>query len=73
MRRVEMPPAPILCAFNTIQDIVHNVRTLYGDLLNTYRGELWVVKTNPPSQGLGQGSGKASLERSARQRIWSCL
>eukprot|EP00957_Ditylum_brightwellii_P022700 1712325-Ditylum_brightwellii.AAC.1 len=59
MRRVGMPPAPIFCAFNTIQDMVHNVRTAYGDSLDTYGGELWVVKTNPPLQGLGQGSGKA--------------
>eukprot|EP00957_Ditylum_brightwellii_P022025 1661512-Ditylum_brightwellii.AAC.1 len=39
--------------------MVHNVRTAYGDFLDTYGRELWVVKTNPPSQGLGQGSDKA--------------
>eukprot|EP00957_Ditylum_brightwellii_P152207 11587820-Ditylum_brightwellii.AAC.1 len=59
MRRVGMPPAPIFCAFNTIQAMVHNVRTMYGGLLDTYGGELWVVKTNPTPKGLGQGSGKA--------------
>eukprot|EP00957_Ditylum_brightwellii_P096996 7386452-Ditylum_brightwellii.AAC.1 len=63
MRRVEMPPTPIFCAFNTIQDMVHNARTAYGDLLDTYGRELWMVKTNPPSQGLRQGSGKAPSGR----------
>eukprot|EP00957_Ditylum_brightwellii_P029864 2259485-Ditylum_brightwellii.AAC.1 len=39
--------------------MVHNVRTAYGDSLDNYGGELWVVKTKPPPQGLGQGNGMA--------------
>eukprot|EP00957_Ditylum_brightwellii_P187712 14293566-Ditylum_brightwellii.AAC.1 len=42
-----------------LQDMVHAVRTTYGDSLETYEGELCVVKIKPLSQGLGQGNGAA--------------
>eukprot|EP00957_Ditylum_brightwellii_P034422 2611256-Ditylum_brightwellii.AAC.1 len=56
MRRVDMPLVPIYCTFNILQDMVHNVRTVYGNSLNNYSGELWIVKTKPLPQGLGQGN-----------------
>eukprot|EP00957_Ditylum_brightwellii_P137528 10484886-Ditylum_brightwellii.AAC.1 len=59
MRRVGMPPAPIYCTFNTLQDMVRNVRTAYGNSLDNNSGELWIVKTKLPPQGLGQGNGMA--------------
>eukprot|EP00957_Ditylum_brightwellii_P084478 6423957-Ditylum_brightwellii.AAC.1 len=39
--------------------MVHSVQTAYGDSLETYGGDLWVVKLKPPPQGLGQGNGAA--------------
>eukprot|EP00957_Ditylum_brightwellii_P066788 5067688-Ditylum_brightwellii.AAC.1 len=39
--------------------MVHSVQTAYGDSLQTYWGDLWVVKIKPPPQGLGQGNGTA--------------
>jgi hypothetical protein len=59
LQRVGMPKAPILCTFATLQDMVHSVRTAYGDSLQTYGGDLWVIKIKPPPQGLGQGNGTA--------------
>eukprot|EP00957_Ditylum_brightwellii_P179638 13684293-Ditylum_brightwellii.AAC.1 len=59
LQRVGVPKAPIYCTFTTIQDMVHSVRAAYGDSLETYGGDLWVVKMNPPPQGLGQGNGAA--------------
>jgi len=59
LQRVGTPKAPILCTFTTLQDMVHVVRMAYGDSINTYGGNLWVVKLKPPPQGLGQGNGAA--------------
>eukprot|EP00957_Ditylum_brightwellii_P175598 13369941-Ditylum_brightwellii.AAC.1 len=42
-----------------IQDMVHSVQTAYSDSLEIYGDDLWVVKLNPPPQGLGQGNGAA--------------
>eukprot|EP00957_Ditylum_brightwellii_P113175 8630713-Ditylum_brightwellii.AAC.1 len=39
--------------------MVHSVRTAYGDSLETYGGDLWVVKIKHPLQGLGQGNSAA--------------
>eukprot|EP00957_Ditylum_brightwellii_P195370 14885575-Ditylum_brightwellii.AAC.1 len=59
LQRVGMPKAPICCTFATLQDMVHSVQTAYGDSLQTYGGDLWIVKIKPPPQGLGQGNGVA--------------
>eukprot|EP00957_Ditylum_brightwellii_P169381 12892118-Ditylum_brightwellii.AAC.1 len=59
LQRVGVPKAPICCTFTMIQDIVYSVRTAYGDSLETYGGDLCVVKLNPPPQGVGQGNGAA--------------
>eukprot|EP00957_Ditylum_brightwellii_P165545 12603134-Ditylum_brightwellii.AAC.1 len=56
MRQVGIPSAPIYCTFNTLQGMVHNMRTACGDSLDNYDGELWIVKTKPPLQGLRQGN-----------------
>eukprot|EP00957_Ditylum_brightwellii_P196396 14963990-Ditylum_brightwellii.AAC.1 len=39
--------------------MVHSVWTAYGNSLETYGGDLWVVKLKPPLQGLGQCNGAA--------------
>eukprot|EP00957_Ditylum_brightwellii_P140296 10690118-Ditylum_brightwellii.AAC.1 len=54
LQRIGMPKAPIFCTFTTLQDMIHSVRMSYGDSLETYGGDLWVVNTKPPPQGLGQ-------------------
>jgi hypothetical protein len=40
MRRVGMPPEPIICMFTTIEDLEH-VRTIYGDSKKYFGGNLW--------------------------------
>eukprot|EP00957_Ditylum_brightwellii_P200605 15292933-Ditylum_brightwellii.AAC.1 len=59
LQRIGMPKAPICCTFTTLQDVVHSVHMTYGDSLEAYGGDLWVVKTKLPPQGLGQGNGTA--------------
>jgi hypothetical protein len=39
--------------------MVHTVRTAYGDSIDSYGGDLWILKLEPPPQGLGQGNGAA--------------
>eukprot|EP00957_Ditylum_brightwellii_P111832 8529713-Ditylum_brightwellii.AAC.1 len=36
--------------------MVHSVRTAYGDSLDQYGGDLWILPLAPPPQGLGQGN-----------------
>ena len=59
LQRVNTPKAPIDCTFTTLQDMVHTVRTAYGDSIESYGGELWAIPCSPPPQGLGQGNGAA--------------
>ena len=59
LQRVGTPKAPICCMFSTLQDMVHTVRTAYGDSIDSYGGDLWILKLEPPPQGLGQGNGAA--------------
>eukprot|EP00957_Ditylum_brightwellii_P204348 15338837-Ditylum_brightwellii.AAC.1 len=56
---VNTPKAPIQCTFTTLQDMVHTVRTAYGDSIESYGGDLWALPCSPPPQGLGQGNGAA--------------
>eukprot|EP00957_Ditylum_brightwellii_P008938 676527-Ditylum_brightwellii.AAC.1 len=59
LQRVNTPKAPIQCTFTTLQDMVHIVRTAYGDSIESYGGDLWALPCSPPPQGLGQGNGAA--------------
>eukprot|EP00957_Ditylum_brightwellii_P083131 6320712-Ditylum_brightwellii.AAC.1 len=40
LQRVGVLNAPIFCMFTTLQDMVHSVRTAYGDSINKYGGDL---------------------------------
>eukprot|EP00957_Ditylum_brightwellii_P200365 15275304-Ditylum_brightwellii.AAC.1 len=51
LQRVGTPNAPICCMFSTLQDIVHIVRTSYGNSIESYGGDLWILKSEPPPQG----------------------
>eukprot|EP00957_Ditylum_brightwellii_P120597 9199646-Ditylum_brightwellii.AAC.1 len=58
-QQVGVPKAPVVCTFSSLQDMVHIIRTAYGDSINSYGGELWCILLSPPPQGLGQGNGAA--------------
>ena len=49
----------INCTFSTLKNMVHSVRTDFGDSDNTYRGDIWEILLKPPPHGLGQGNGAA--------------
>eukprot|EP00957_Ditylum_brightwellii_P041765 3162876-Ditylum_brightwellii.AAC.1 len=54
--------------------MVHSVQTAYGNSLETYSGDLWVIKVNPPPQGLSQGNGAAHLAPGPSSALqWSML
>ena len=62
LQKVGIELSRIKCMFETVQRLVHNVRTAYGRSSGSYGGEL---STTPP-QGTGQGNGAAPS-------IWSIL
>ena len=39
--------------------MLHSAQTIYGNSLETYDGNLYLVKVKPPSQELGQANGPA--------------
>jgi hypothetical protein len=58
IQRQGMPEQPIVCMFTTLQNMVHTVRTAYGESENSFGSQqLWVVGLESPPQGLGQGNG----------------
>ena len=57
MQSQHVPQPPIICMFTTLQDMVHTVRTAFGDSLASFGGDLYAVPFNPPPQGVGQGNG----------------
>ena len=57
LQRVNAPKEPIHCTFITLQNMVHLVRTDFGDSANTYGSDTWEIPLKPPSQGLGQRNG----------------
>eukprot|EP00957_Ditylum_brightwellii_P201642 15326568-Ditylum_brightwellii.AAC.2 len=59
LQRVGVPKALINCTFTTLQNMVHTVRTVYGNSIESYGGDLWTIPCSPPPQGLGQGNGAA--------------
>ena len=64
LQSVGVPKMALKCMFNTIQDLVHCVRTAYGQSKETYGGASTQYMCKP--QGLGQGNG-------AGPTIWSIL
>ena len=64
LQRVGVPKSRMTCMFETIQNLVHTVRTAYGKSHKSYGGYSPIF-TNMP-QGLGQGNG-------AGPTIWSIL
>ena len=59
LQRVNSPKEPIHCKFITLHNMVHLVRTAFGDSANTYGGDIWAIPLKPPPQGLVQGNGEA--------------
>lgn len=57
MRRQGVQEPPIVCMFTTIQNLVHTVRTAFGDSTESFGGDLWAV----PVQGVGQGNGAGPM------------
>ena len=53
MQWVGVPRNIVNCLFTTLQEAVHQVRTGYGDSVNTYGGDVWLA----PLHGIGQGNG----------------
>ena len=56
MQRQGVPAPAVVCMFTTLQNMVHTVRTAFGESTQTFGGELWAIPTTPP-QGVGQGNG----------------
>ena len=56
MQRQGVPAASVVCMFTTLQNMVHTVRTAFGESTQTFGGDLWAIPTTPP-QGVGQGNG----------------
>ena len=57
MQRQGVPEASVVCMFTTLQNMVHTVRTAFGDSTQTFGGDLWAIPMQPPPQGVGQGNG----------------
>jgi hypothetical protein len=53
MQQQNISDTACICMFTTLQNLEHNVRTIYGDSETRYGGTLWAV----PIHGLGQGNG----------------
>ena len=64
LRRVGVSQEKIQCMFETVQRLVHKIRTAYGISEDSYGGE--ETSHDIPAQGTGQGSGSAPT-------IWSIL
>ena len=54
MQRGGAPIEPIICMFQTIQRLIHSVRTTFGDSDKTFGGEFI---RSLILQGVGQGNG----------------
>ena len=59
LQRGKVTKDPIICTFTTLQNMIQNVHTAFGNLDTHYGGDTWEVKLNPPPQILGQGNGSA--------------
>jgi hypothetical protein len=56
MQRQGVPAPSVVCMFTTLQNMVHTVRTAFGESTQHFGGDLWAIPTTPP-QGVGQGNG----------------
>ena len=56
MQRLGFPPGAIKAQFSNIQDLIHRVRTVFGDSDLTYGGNTWKNFYLHPPQGFGQGN-----------------
>ena len=57
MQRQHLQEPPIVCMMTTLQNMVHTVRTAFGDSERSFGGELYAVPFAPPPMGVGQGNG----------------
>ena len=64
MRRAGVAETATVSMFNTIQKLVHRVRTAFGDSEESFGGELW--RDLDPLFGVGQGNG-------AGPAIWTVI
>lgn len=64
LQRVGVPKSRLVCMFDTIQNLIHTVRTAYGKSTSTFGGASSLFASMP--QGLGQGNG-------AGPTVWSIL
>ena len=47
MQKVNVPKEQINCTFSTLQNMLHLVRTAFGDPYNTYGGDIWSIPLKP--------------------------
>ena len=64
MRRAGVAESATVSMFDTIQKLVHRVRTAFGDSIDSFGGEIW--RDLEPLFGLGQGNG-------AGPAIWAII
>ena len=57
MQRQGVPAPSVVCMFTTLQNMVHTVRTAFGESTQSFGGDLWAIPCQPPPQGVGQGNG----------------
>jgi hypothetical protein len=57
MQRQGVPAPSVVCMFTTLQNMVHTVRTAFGESTQQFGGNLWAIPCHPPPQGVGQGNG----------------
>ena len=48
MQKVNVPKEQINFTFSTLQNMLHLVRTAFGDPSNTYGGDIWSIPLKPP-------------------------
>ncbi len=53
MQRQGVPKNTLVCLFNTLQNLSHQIRTAYGDSVDSYGGSQWII----PMHSVGQGNG----------------
>eukprot|EP00978_Attheya_sp_CCMP212_P003448 scaffold7138_cov69-Attheya_sp.AAC.6 len=52
MQQQGVPAPAVVCMFTTLQNMVHTVRTAFGESSQMFRGDLWALPVNPPPQGV---------------------
>eukprot|EP00957_Ditylum_brightwellii_P027704 2094025-Ditylum_brightwellii.AAC.1 len=43
LQRMSMPKEPTQCTLTTLQDMVHNFRTVFDDSIDSYGGDIWAM------------------------------